>query len=69
MNIDTGTPRQQAVLTASRELFAAARVGAWLADKAQQQATTAGIQQAARNLRKQGMPVELALLVLTGRVQ
>lgn len=67
MEASLSSPRHQAVLTASRQLFATARVGAWLADKAQGQVATVGTQQAAKNLRKQGMPLELALLVLVGR--
>lgn len=43
------------------------RAGVWLVDKARRQAAELGTQAAARNLRKQGVPLELALLVLTGR--
>lgn len=39
-------------------------IGRWLASKARQQAIDVGVQQAARNLRKQGVPLELALLIL-----
>lgn len=38
--------------------------GLWLAQKARRQAREVGIQQAARNLRKQGAPIELALTIL-----
>lgn len=41
--------------------------GRWLADKARKQAATLGVQQAARNLRKQGVPIELALAILARR--
>lgn len=41
--------------------------GLWLARKARRNAEEAGVQQAARNLRKQGVPIELALAILCGR--
>lgn len=41
--------------------------GQWFVAKARRQADQHGVQAAARNLRKQGVPVELALLVLAGK--
>lgn len=41
--------------------------GLWFVAKARRQALFQGTQAAARNLRKQGVPIELALLVLAGR--
>lgn len=38
--------------------------GQWLVAKARRQATESGVQTAARNLRKQGVPLELALRIL-----
>ena len=38
--------------------------GAWLYVKARRQAREQGVQQAAKNLRKQGAPIELALQLL-----
>ena len=38
--------------------------GAWLYVKARRQAREIGVQQAAKNLRKQGAPIELALQLL-----
>jgi hypothetical protein len=38
--------------------------GAWLYVKARRQARELGVHQAARNLRKQGAPIELALSIL-----
>lgn len=45
----------------------AAIAGEWLVAKAQQQAEEVGVYQAARNLRKQGVPVEVAVLILASR--
>jgi uncharacterized protein YacL (UPF0231 family) len=42
-------------------------VGRWLVDKVRAQARTVGVQQAARNLRKQGAPIEVALAILSFR--
>jgi hypothetical protein len=41
--------------------------GAWLATKAAQQQATVGTQQAAKNLRKQGVPLNVALAILAPR--
>lgn len=41
--------------------------GHWLVTKYRALAATVGVQQAARNMRKQGVPIEVALVVLTGR--
>lgn len=40
--------------------------GMWIVAKARQQARDQGTQQAARNLRKQGAPIEHALAILGG---
>ena len=40
--------------------------GRWIVGKARQQAREAGYQQAARNLRKQGVPLSLTLIILLG---
>jgi hypothetical protein len=40
--------------------------GRWIVCKARQQAAEVGYQQAARNLRKQGVPLSLALVILLG---
>ena len=42
--------------------------GWWFAHKYQAQAAEVGVQQAARNMRKQGVPIEVALAVLAGRI-
>lgn len=42
-------------------------LGYWLADKAREQAQERGVQHAARNLRKQGVPLHLAVAILAGR--
>jgi hypothetical protein len=39
----------------------------WFADKYRDQAREQGIAHAARNLRKQGVPVEYAIAMLTGK--
>ena len=49
-------------------LIAYLRLGRWLSRKALQQSIDSGTFAAARNLRKQGVPLELALLTLTGRL-
>lgn len=48
-------------------LYTAIAAGLWLARKAAQQAKEQGVQRAALNLRKQGVPLELALMILVGR--
>jgi hypothetical protein len=40
--------------------------GRWIVGKARQQAREVGYQQAARNLRKQGVPLSIALVILLG---
>jgi hypothetical protein len=40
--------------------------GRWIVGKARQQAREVGYQQAARNLRKQGVPLPIALVILLG---
>ena len=42
--------------------------GRWLANKTRRQLREQGAFQAARNLRKQGCPLAVALLLLVGRV-
>jgi hypothetical protein len=42
-------------------------LGHWLAKKYRAQAKEHGVQHAARNCRKQGLPIELALAVLARR--
>lgn len=50
-----------------RLIAVAIAAGTWLARKARQQAKEQGVQRAAMNLRKQGVPLELALLILVGK--
>lgn len=45
----------------------AAQFLVWFREKALENARWAGTYQAARNLRKQGVPLEYALAILTGR--
>lgn len=45
----------------------AVRLGAWLICKLRRQQATHGTRHAATLARKQGVPLELALLALTGR--
>jgi len=47
-----------------RNLIICALVGHWLTQKARRNAAEAGVFQAARNLRKQGVPLELARGIL-----
>lgn len=42
--------------------------GHWLVTKYRKLAAEVGVQQAARNMRKQGAPLDVALAVLVGRV-
>ena len=42
--------------------------GNWLCHKYRRQAEDQGVQHAARNMRKQGVPLDVALAVLVGRV-
>ena len=51
-----------------KSTLVALAAGTWLQSKAQQQQFTSGTFQAARNLRKQGAPLEVALALLVGRV-
>jgi hypothetical protein len=46
---------------------AALSAGYWLVDKARRQAADLGTQAAAHNLRKQGVPIEVALAILAAR--
>jgi len=41
-------------------------IGYWLARKAREQAMVGSYYQAAKNLRKQGVPLEMALVILLG---
>ena len=43
-------------------------VGRFFSNKARDQQLVSGTAQAARNLRKQGAPLAVALMLLTGRV-
>lgn len=45
----------------------AAQFIVWFREKYREQAELAGIQHAARNLRKQGVPVEYAVAILAAR--
>jgi hypothetical protein len=45
----------------------AAQFLVWFREKARENQRYAGTQQAARNLRKQGVPIEYALAILAGR--
>ena len=47
---------------------AVAAAGWWFTLKYHAQAAEVGVQQAARNMRKQGVPIEVALAVLAGRI-
>lgn len=46
------------------KILRAQHVGLWLADKYSTQAAESGVERAARNLRKQGVPLQIALLIL-----
>lgn len=48
-------------------MFDTIAIGQWLVAKARRQAAAQGVQPAARNLRKQGLPLELALAILAPR--
>ena len=48
--------------------FIARMIGRFMVAKALDQQNMGGTQQAARNLRKQGVPLAVALLILVGRV-
>ena len=48
--------------------FIARMIGRFMVAKALDQQNLVGTQQAARNLRKQGVPLAVALLILVGRV-
>ncbi len=47
-------------------LISAARIADWFAHKYRTQAAQVGMQQAARNLRKQGVPLHVARMILLG---
>ena len=44
-----------------------AQFAVWFAQKSRDQAASSGVYQAARNLRKQGVPLAYALAILAGR--
>ena len=46
--------------------FARSCAGVWLMDKFTAQCQVSGVQQAARNLRKQGVPLHVALMMVRG---
>ena len=48
--------------------FITRMIGRFMIRKALDQQNLVGTQQAARNLRKQGVPLAVALLILVGRV-
>lgn len=50
---------------ADRTARAVRLAGMFLVSKARQQARDSSVQQAAKNLRRQGVPIEVALAVLT----
>lgn len=50
-----------------RDLHISARAGGWLMRKAREQAQAKGTFTAAANLRKQGVPLDLALALLLGK--
>ncbi len=55
--------------TRANQTARAVRVaGMWIVAKARQQARDLGTQQAARNLRKHGLRLDVALLILRGGV-
>lgn len=43
-------------------------IGYWLATKCRRQAAEVGVYQVARNLRKQGVPLDVALTLLSTRL-
>lgn len=47
-------------------ILSALQVGFWIVSKYRMQAKAHGVQHAARNMRKQGFPIELAVAVLAG---
>lgn len=49
------------------KVFDMVRCGAWFVNKYRAQAKEGGYFNAARNLRKQGVPIEVALVVLLGK--
>jgi ribosomal protein S11 len=62
------TTRTNESCRATQTARAVRLAGMFLVSKARQQAAEYGTQQAARNLRKQGMPIETALAILRGGV-
>ena len=46
--------------------FARSAAGVWLMNKFAEQCMVSGVQQAARNLRKQGVPLHIALMMVRG---
>jgi len=52
----------------SRRMHTVGAFAGWFYRRAQANARLAGTYQAARNLRKQGVPIEYALAILAGRV-
>lgn len=47
-------------------IFRSLRIAAWFEAKAREQARTKGVYRAALNLRKQGVPLDIARLLLLG---
>jgi len=52
------------LLRQSRYISRCIMVGAWMVNKYQLQAESGSVFQSAKNLRKSGCPVELALIIL-----
>lgn len=57
----------KALLSQSRHIARCIMVGAWMLNKYQSQAREGSVLKAARNLKKQGVPLECALLILSVR--
>jgi hypothetical protein len=56
-----------ALLKQSRYISRALMVGMWFTNKYQLQARDGSVFQSAKNLRKSGCPIEIALLILSVR--
>lgn len=55
----------KALLRQSRYISRCIMVGAWFVTKYQNQAESGSVFQSAKNLKKQGVPLEIALLTLS----
>ena len=56
-----------AIIQQSRYVARALMIGLFFAQKYRNQAVTGGVPKAARNMRKQGIPVDMAVLILAYR--